>query len=231
MRIINMIGFTLVEVLLSCMLGLLLISLLANSYVIAEKHEALRQKLQYIQLNAETALQLLSHDVRMAGYLGCPFLTNDFPILPYGQITFTPQNKLQGQNNPNAFLSVRYLEFPHSTLLRQSSYSEMIVSTPPYYKAGDILLMTNCDQAEIFQVRTVIQRDKRMYLLSTTPLRNYYQEHSELGRLLVHTYYAADTHRQGRDGRPIYALYRANAPQHSMELVEGIDHISVHFIE
>ncbi|MDP0561292.1 MAG: PilW family protein [Candidatus Endonucleobacter sp. (ex Gigantidas childressi)] len=65
-------GFSLVELLIALLLGMILITGMGQLFVSANKTYVLQDELVRIQENARVTLELLTRDVRMAAYTGCP---------------------------------------------------------------------------------------------------------------------------------------------------------------
>ncbi|MDP0589773.1 MAG: PilW family protein [Candidatus Endonucleobacter bathymodioli] len=69
-------GFSLVEVLVSLLLGMILITSAGQLLVSTNKTYVLQDELVRIQESARVTLDLLTRNVRMAAYTGCPSWTN-----------------------------------------------------------------------------------------------------------------------------------------------------------
>jgi len=66
----NQCGFSLVELLVGSALGLILLAAILSIYLSAKQTYNIQDSLARMQENARLALRLISHDARMAGYLG-----------------------------------------------------------------------------------------------------------------------------------------------------------------
>ena len=65
-------GFSLIELMVALLLGMVLITGVGNLFLSTNKTYTLQDELVRIQENARVALELLTRDVRMSAYTGCP---------------------------------------------------------------------------------------------------------------------------------------------------------------
>lgn len=77
-------GFTIIEMLISVAIGMLLISTTISMFNAQRKTFSLQEELSWMTQNARTAMDMISRDVRMAGYMMGGTLT----VSDTGTITF-----------------------------------------------------------------------------------------------------------------------------------------------
>jgi len=70
-------GFTLIELLAALVVGLLLMGGILQIFISSKNAYTVQEGLARLQENGRLALELLSRDIRMAGYMGCPKLVVD----------------------------------------------------------------------------------------------------------------------------------------------------------
>lgn len=199
-------GATLIELLIAMALSALLISLIITIYLISIRNTELQKNLSQIESNAKEALALFTHEIELAGHRGCARL--DFAIP-----NFSPTNRLIG--NGTDTLSVKYMAYPTVNLLHQ--YKQALdINAAIQFKENDKLIIADCEQAEIFTVKSVqIWADKKTLYL-WTPLQHTYSAHAEIGKFRERTFYIAPSKRTHEN-----TLYLQEDGKH-IELINGI---------
>lgn len=148
-------GLSLIELMISLALGLLVV--LAVTYVFAGSRANYRHQdaLSAVQESGRISLEVLTRDVRMAGYPGC----GNLPFLRHLSPDFSNDVAIGGVFNADAAV-------PDSiTITRGSSSSTSVVGMPAVNQVqlvdvdalggvavGDQLLITDCAYTEVFQV-------------------------------------------------------------------------------
>ena len=220
----NLKGETLIEWMITVAISLLIISSLVEIYLASQRGYHVQDALNHLQDNAKTASDFLKADIQHAGYIGCPLLTNDFPIATYSnEYSITPQNKLIGTDTQ---LTVRRLTFPNVVLKNMQDASTLYVSKEVTLHAGDILMISDCYHAEIFQAQTVSSSQSSQKIITTTPLQNKYELYAEVGEFTINTYYIDKSDHHEKDGSPIYSLF-VKTIDGKTELVAGIHHMQL----
>lgn len=166
-------GFGLVELMVAMTIGLILLG--GIGYVFLGSRAAFRttDNLSRIQENARYALDTMSRDIRMAGYVGCgniaSMITNTIANPPVPPMTAA--NALLGYDNGSGWtnpssitraagdvLSVMAAFSSGVNLtgnLAPSNANVQINGNPDGFAAGDVLIVTNCVNADVFKATTV----------------------------------------------------------------------------
>lgn len=175
-------GLSLVELMISLALGLLIV--LAVTYVFAGSRTNYRHQEAFsaVQESGRIALEVLTRDVRMAGYPGCGNLT----FLQHLSPGFSNDVAIAGTANAVATVPDAI------TVTRGSSNLTSVVSMPSISQiqlvgvgalgtvaVGDQLLVTDCAYTEVFQVAGVAGNT----LTSLAPLSRQYGAGSLVMRL------------------------------------------------
>lgn len=215
-------GMLLIELMVSMVLALLLISFILEIYLASRKSQQFRAALNQVQNNANSAFSVLGTEIRRAGYIGCARLTKEFPVHAYGYYSLTPKNKLIVLDN-NKF-TVRYAGYP-GVILKKIPEDDLTLYTSAdiRFSSGDILIISDCKQAEIFQVDKTSLKNGLQKITVKYPLHYPFSPYAEISKLEINTYFIFKTNRKSRDGKPIFALYVADIKGRKMELVEGIN--------
>ncbi len=166
-------GFGLVELMIAMTIGLILLG--GIGYVFLGSRAAFRttENLSRIQENARYALDMMGRDIRMAGYVGCGNMASMIvktianpPVPP-----MTAGNALLGYadgagwTNPSSItraagdvLSVMGAFSGGVNLagnLAPQNANVQINGNPDGFETGDVLIVTNCVNADMFKATTV----------------------------------------------------------------------------
>lgn len=167
-------GFTLVELMVAMTLGLMLVAGIGYVYVASNQSYRTMDATSRIQENARYAFEVLSHDIRLAGFTGCGYSTmantlnsstdwdkNLFnrPLVGYeGGVSNFPSGTVADNVRANTDGIV---------ILRANNDNEYIVDSHNAnsaqfklkanhnIKQGEILVVTNCTHAAVFQMTNV----------------------------------------------------------------------------
>ncbi|HYE34439.1 PilW family protein [Methylocaldum sp.] len=164
-------GFSLVELMVALTLGLILTVIIGYAYLGSRQAFRVMETLSRIQENARYTFDKIGYDIRMAGFTGCSFNTianvlnnptdwdtNLFgvPLVGYEEGGLYPVD-----------ISANVLRGDALTVLRADNSKEYIVAShnPPAaqlqltanhdIKQGEILVITDCRHAAIFQMTNV----------------------------------------------------------------------------
>lgn len=177
--------------------------------------------LNQIQDHATTAIDIFASAIHQAGFIGCAKLTQDFPIYAQLPDLMHAQNKLTGTDKE---ITVRYLGYPSSTLeVSMQNNSTLYVTNEKHFSRGDTVLISDCQQAEVFVIKEVYLFKNRQKIIAAQSLHKRYGQHADIGPLEVNKFFISKTHRTHPDGTPIYSLFIKQSNKHKFELVAEID--------
>lgn len=217
----------LIELMLAVTLGLLLVSVVLEMYLTSIRNDRLQQALNQIQQNAKITIDILNSDIHKAGYIGCARLTADFPIFSSTPYTLTFNNRISSQVSNE--IVIRHASFPNAIMTAPMLDSSILTITQHvHFVAGDIAMISDCQRAEIFQMKEIKTFKDKQIIHTFSPLQHKYGPYAEVSRLEINTYFVANTHRTYADGTPIYSLFVKDIHQRKSELVEGIQYMSFH---
>lgn len=247
-----MAGFSLVEILIAMALSVFVGVKLLTSYALVHEHVGRHKTLILLYENAQNATQLLSHAIRDAGYIGCPKLTEEFSSYLHTATSLTPinlKNSLQGFNSDSVpdviperirqrikkgtegFLIKKIHPRMASLNQRMSNRTRIIANTHPKFENGNILLMSNCLQADIFRIKEVRHTESQQFITPESPLKNLYSLPAEIAEIAEEAFYIADTGRLKKNGKTIFALYHFDLRGRGIEeeLVEDIENMHLYY--
>lgn len=177
-------GFTLVELMVAITIGLIILAVLSQVYVSSKKTYRVQEALSRLQENGRYAVDFLGRDIRMAGYMGCigggtiiNTIANPVTSLTLLNTTTNPPS-LEGiigyeqASVPTSGFPVLRAEVKANTdviEIQHFSTTSAKVTTPGALSTGDIhiqgnplnfqanevLVVTNCVNADFFQSTNV----------------------------------------------------------------------------
>ena len=95
-------GIGLIELMISITLGLIIVAVVIQVYVSSKSTFRMQAALSGLQENGRLAASYLSQDIRMAGYMGCPFIDefgSPSPKIPFAPVVAFPQADLSFDAN------------------------------------------------------------------------------------------------------------------------------------
>ena len=154
-------GFTLVEILIALVIGLILTAGIIQVFTSTRQSNRVHEAISRMQENGRMALEVISRDVRMADFWGCAAtsfnITNNLNSANAGFIDFSDGGIAGtdgGGNSPDSIVirggnsSGLSLEPPYGP---QAS-ANVKVSAGNDLQQGDIVLLSDCQQGDIFQI-------------------------------------------------------------------------------
>ncbi len=222
-------GYSLIELMLAISLSLFLSMGMINIFIHSKNIYRLTQSLNTISSKARMAFHLLSHDIRMAGFIGCVRLTDALSLTRYltGDTSLVVWHKgyttaklslpklARYQKDSDAIL-IQFLD-PNTFPIKEAKSNHVVLAHRRVFRFKDSLLISDCLHAEFIHWNNI-------------HLTYSYQTDSEIGFFNKIIYYIADTRRISETGQTIYALYRRNLNQSfykPIELIEGIKRMTI----
>ncbi|MES1944404.1 type IV pilus assembly protein PilW [Salinisphaera sp. PC39] len=177
-------GFGLVEMMIAMVLGLLLVAAAIQVFLSTRASYRYNQALAEVQDGARFAMHVLTHDLRLAGYTGCPAPQSDAPSVasrsPFGDVRVI-SNSAAATGVTAANLLADSLTAPDDELPASADGDSdairlaymrdygvrvtgpaaslnanlKVTGNPAGWEAGDTLLVTDCRQADLFDATSV----------------------------------------------------------------------------
>jgi len=167
-------GFTLLELMIAMSLGVLVLFAILKIFIVNLEGVNLQNTYARVQENGRMSMELLSRDIRMADYWGCindiDTITNnldtsdddyDASLVPVGQQALSGENDVSSSsiagisvNDGTDTFTLRgatsfsdsKLETPYMT----ATDADITISTGSAIDAGTMLLISDCEQADLF---------------------------------------------------------------------------------
>lgn len=240
-------GFSLIEFLIAMAVGSTIITGVITLYLTQLKTYQYSQNLERMQENARIASQKISKDLKMVGLIGCGRLSEINLENPL-HLEFNSATSLVGFQDgysTSRYSSAVLTSVLHSALpstdqiLIQEVNSELVpaktensvikIFSNINFKEGNILLLSNCNNATLFKLDHL----QKNILTPSQPLtKNYHEIDSQIGRFLAIVYYLAETGRKNSAGNPIIGLYRRDlmgAATKQNELIENVENMQIRY--
>ena len=163
-------GFGLIEIMIAMTLGLVLLGGIGYVYIGSSGAFRTTDNLSRIQENARYALEIMSRDIRMAGYIGCGNIASmtvktianpPVPAMSVNNALIGYDNG-SGWTNPSAVprvagdvLSIMAAFGSGASLtgnLAPQNANIQVNGNPNGFKQGDVLAVTDCANADVFKV-------------------------------------------------------------------------------
>jgi len=200
-------GLSLVELMIAMVLGLIIIS--AVLYVFAGNRASYshQESLSHIQESGRFALELLSRDIRMAGYAGCGNLRETNPVtnISPSPPVWNNATTLTGTETQISMLTAG----PAFARLSDAmpSLTQIPLGADPLVGVGARMIVTDCANVEIFDLGSLsgpTGTPAVWTLTSAQPLTRAFQSQSQVMRLRPVAYVFDDVNnRLNRNGEPI----------------------------
>lgn len=245
-------GLTLVELMVAMTLSLVLMTGVVTLFQGTKVTRQLQDGMAVVQENGRYALHLLVRDIRGAGYTGCAgmeptqisIIANNPPdgiaVFDESEVIFGIDNATSG----NAFgarvgtdiLRVRGGDDALVGLVGNTVSVGASIQTGvarDMFEAGDLLLITDCETADLFRATGVSKVGSTTTIThgsaqnSSAVLSKSYDKDSFILGFKSNTYFVSDTGRTNRAGDPIFGLFREDYDGNVVELVDGIDDMQV----
>lgn len=214
-------GLTIVELMISVTLSLILIAGIFQIFSSSKQSYRVQDNLGRLQENARFAMDLLTYDIRMAGNTGCNknanisyqvagltpigsgiqgFESTDMPMTMLAAEGLTAANVIAGTDS----ILIKGAGGNSSDLTQASTATTVVAdinTADGIFEVGDIAVVADCDNADIFQV-TAVNSDAVAITLTHAGLSQTYGLDAQVMPLAYSVYYI------NTDDNGIRNLYR-----------------------
>lgn len=248
-------GFSLIELMVAFTISLILLAGVVQIYISSKNTYVVQDGLSRTQENMRFSFEIMSNDIRMVGFSGC----GNFNAGPSGLILnnivnpptdakFEFDDPIGGLNNvgsisygaisvvPGTDVLIARSASPSSAnlvgMLDARNANIQLADNSLGLQAGDILFITDCENADIFRATNVSEGAAKTTIAHSNAgnvdnkLSKAYMTDAQILRYQEHTYFVGDTGRTDLAGDPITALFRQTV-NGVEELVEGVEDIQI----
>lgn len=217
-------GTTLIELMIGAAISLLLVISLMQVFITASNSYSQQLAFNFLEENGLDLSQIFSSAIQSAGYAGCARFTKDFPMHNQTSVLFSPLNV----SSDSKFLTITRMSKENNFLLRNMRSKTIIFASKSMkFSDHDILMISDCKSSDIFIAKKIIMKNDTQKIIAELPLSKFYEKNAQIGLLETSIYFVANTGRQNFYKHPIFALYEKNLNQNTVELVEGVNKMSV----
>ena len=218
-------GMTLIEAMVVMVLECLIIYLLFDIFVNVERRHQIINQLNEIKYTGQTAIDLLNSELHQAGYIGCQSLNKANPVISHVPETITLENRIVGYQNG---VSVRHRSERSVQLLKKMhDYSHMYVSYDIKFHSNELLMISDCQHAEIFKLAKVTSTGHGQQLTLVTPLTFLFDKTAEVGRLEINKFYLD---KPKHPNEQTYAIFLENIHHEKFELIDKIQQMKLNYL-
>lgn len=247
-------GFGLVELMIAMVIGLIIIGGAAQIFIANKRTHNVQRAMSEIQENGRFAMFQVTRALRMAGYSGCRNIVNlpspnviadaDKDKNP-DDVQFEPGRVIQGFEGGNGWtdkppkvthiggtdvITLRYASGDGTTLTGNTDPDNANIQVeriPKDTEAGDTLMITDCEDMDIFAATNVSDGKKKRTIAHsnkgnvTNKLSKTYGPDARILKLHETTYFLGEN----PDDEP--ALYRIDLDGSAEELVTGVQDMQI----
>ena len=161
-------GFTVVELLVAMAISAIVITAIYSTYLSQNKSYAIQEEVAAMQQNCRVAMEMITRDVRMAGYFGCKGDTITNTLAGSSTNDYTSAPVVGVNNDADGGNSIK--DGTDQIFLKYADTSENIEVTAPYMSdtsaaihvddsgslaAFDIVVISDCNHTSIFQITNI----------------------------------------------------------------------------
>ena len=230
---------TLLELLIAMTIGLLLLVGILVIYVQTNQSYRVSDSTSRLQESARFAFDLLSREIRMAGYMGCFSLSSSVNVIAAAAPSLTSTSVLEGFDAASPPAGIAAIANTDIIRVRKASSLESLFLTgnmasdnaniqlsqnPHEFAANDVLIISDCSNADIFCATNVSEGNVTIAHAAgcnTVPkLSKAYGADAMVMALEENTFYI----RNNPSGRPSLYMrpWNGNAVGAEEEQVEGV---------
>lgn len=211
----DQIGLTLVELMVAMTLGLILMAAVIQIFIGSKQSYRVTDNTSRVQENGRYAVEALSSDIRMAGYLGCSKnstvnniaspTTSSWIQFSQAIIGYTSASvpTSSGLTSAQVLSGTDVLQIQRASSsgvkltgnLAATNANIQITGNPTNIQVDDILVISDCSNADVFRANSVSNASGTVTIThsnasnTTNFLSKAYQSNAELLRLVTDIYY------------------------------------------
>lgn len=250
-------GFGLIEIMVALVLGVILMGAVIQAFSSSRVGYRMEEGLSRLQENGRLAMDLVSFDARMGGFLGCANIDQVDPVERAGvTVTYGPGNAVQGHQHttgttwspalpavlsgltspPAAGTDVVTIRKGESCGAYLTGTMASATASVPIHAAntcsigaGDVLVLADCSNADVF-VSTNAPSGSTPTITHAATLSRAYGPEAEIMTFDAISYYVATG---AGGGTSLWRLYQdePTGGTNPEELVEGVENMQLLFGE
>lgn len=223
-------GFTLLETMIACMLGMVLCGVIMQNYLSNKNIYNLNTKIARLNENLQITDFFLRQAVIHAGFTGCRNIP-ELNIYNHTNLHFDftrPIKSYTADNNSDVLVIIK----ANTAIIGinkdvEKSTTAIKVTKNPAIEGNTFLLLSDCQNADLFSINDY--DSKQTINLIHTLENNYSVESAVVGRFEEMTFFIAKTARLNNKNKPIYSLFLSTNHKHKEELIPGITNMRINY--
>ena len=269
-------GYSIVELMVASVVGLIVLSGAVTVFTGNKSSQKLSSGMARIQESGRVALDILSNDIRLTGYQGCTNGTISPRVISRVRPTVNlPMDALWGaeyngtswspeehtdlsaiSNSPKPGTDVIYVQHGSGrTTLLSSSMTGLsgpitLQTNPDQLDTGDLVMISNCSNADIFRATNVdgstdgsssvsvgfaagaANTQSSLNTIYTIDPGDIQNNSMRVMRFESNAYFVGDSNRNDKNGNDIFSLFvvdttSPDTPFAAVELVEGVENLQI----
>ena len=213
-------GFSIIEMMVALTLGLILSTLLFNNYVDAAGALSMQSSMYHLQEVVNVSNDIITHEIEQAGYIGCAKLVPGFPVKHFQQYSLTAGNQLIVTD---VNIISRHASMMNAELLNLNPDKKTLyVSDNLSFKADDILIISDCQHAEIFKVKHIFHLHQQLKIEAVMPLDSDFDKNAEVA------YFETNRLFLKKMGNNKKALFLEDVKLFHRQITDGVE--ALHFV-
>lgn len=184
----NQYGVTLIELMISMVIGLMMIGLITQLIIEVRRTAELQSDVFHVMQDSAHLSALFKAQIKRAGYVGCSRITAENSLLPDGKYAINVNNRLVGSDHE---LTIRYMDYKTEALLRDmSDRSVLLLSASVNMHPNEVWVISHCQRAEWFEIDKISRNHGVLIVNLKQPLSMLYDMTSEVGKLKINRLYS-----------------------------------------
>lgn len=180
-------GVTLIEMMISMVIGLVMISVISQLIIVVRRTAELQSEIFQVMQKSSHLSALFKAQIKRAGYAGCSRISAENSLLPAGKYAINVNNRIVGSDHE---LTIRYMDYKTEALLRDmSNNSVLMLSASVNMHPNEVWVISHCQRVEWFEIDKVQRNHGVLIVYLKQPLSMLYDVTSEVGKLKVNRLY------------------------------------------
>lgn len=222
-------GFTLLETMAACALGIILCGVIMQNYLSNKRIYQQYQSIIRLHNNLQLADFFLRQAVQHAGFAGCR-TTAELAITNHTKVNFDLLNPVKSYTTNNSDVLVITKANTAITNINNNitqTANNIAVVKNPATEGNPLVLLADCQHADLFSIDNYYNQHT---IRLTHPLaHNYLTKATTISRFETMTFFIAKTTRLNHDNQPIYSLFLAINHTNKEELIPAITNLQIHY--
>lgn len=222
-------GFTLLEVMIACALGIILCGTIMQNYLGNKNIYNLNNKITHLNANLQFADFFLRQAVIHAGFAGCRNIS-ELKIHNHTNLHFDFMHPIKSYAvNHSDVLVITKANTAITDISKdfEKNTNSIKVTKNPATEGNTLLLLSDCQNADLFSISDY--NNKKIINLINIIENSYSINSAVIGRFEEMTFFIAKTRRLNAKNMPIYSLFLSINHKDKEELIPEITNMQINY--